>query len=496
MKDLENILDKESYDILLIHPSYHRRRGSGVVPPIGLAYLTSSLNKAGFTSKIIDCALHFDSLSVIHIAKMKKWLHEELNSTYPKLAIGIGPCTTSAIRSIISIVDICTEFYPSTPIIFGGPLTLIPDLEWLFFDRLNASAVIRGDGEYALNHILNKLQKANSISNITGVQTLKNQQIEPHFIEDIDSLPYPEWDIFNISLWKPSIRRDIFIYPFAPIIGSRGCEHKCNFCISGQLIEYRRHSFEYIAEEVNYMHEKYNINSFIFYDDSLFQSKSTVNTEISRFAELISKKAPDVFWQIEMRPDIFSQISDDKIKKIFSCGCRQINIGIEKVSKLKTLSKSYQIDQLREQCNLVAKTCPTLRLTGTFILGGPEETLESIQETIQFSTELNLIFAHYYPLELYPGTPIYNSVFEQDNKVWFNKIINDELPWGEIIYESADISAEQLMNLVHLAYNRFYNRQEWQKIAKNHLGENYNEILKTVESWYKDRFRIGQEDEI
>ena len=50
---LEKMVHNENCDVLLIHPSYHRRRGSGVVPPIGLAYLTSSLRKEGFKSQIM-----------------------------------------------------------------------------------------------------------------------------------------------------------------------------------------------------------------------------------------------------------------------------------------------------------------------------------------------------------------------------------------------------------------------------------------------------------
>jgi len=213
---------------------------------------------------------------------------------------------------------------------------------------------------------------------------------------------------------------------------------------------------------------------------------------------LLFQSTPDILWQIEIRPDVFSQISDGTFQHIFSCGCHQMNIGIEKASalQLKLISKSFNIKQLTETCQSVARNCKEMRLTGTFILGGPKETLESIHETVEFSTQLNLLFAHYYPLELYPGTPAYSSVYRQNNKAWFDRIINDKLPWGENIYEDVNISFTQLMKLTHSAYRYFYGRCEWQELAKYHLGRNYEKVQMHVKSWLNDRFQLNRDDQI
>lgn len=499
MRRVERDSNKGCCDILLIHPCYHRRLGSGIVPPIGLAYLASFLRKVGFTPKILDCALYFDSVDKLTIEKMQKWLRRELSLVSPRLAIGIGPCTTPAIRSILAIADTCRDIHPQLPLIFGGPLTFIPGQEWLFFERLEALAVVKGDGEYPLSRLLTRLREGGSISDIPGVQTSENQNIEPYLVNDLDCLSYPAWDVFKMDSYRPSVRRDLFVSPFASVVGSRGCAYHCSFCISGQLIEYRRHSFEYITREVEFLNKKYGVCSIIFYDDSLFANKSKINDELTLFAELLSQSASrGIFWQIETRPDIFSQISHDTFEYIFARGCHQLNIGIEKVSfpQLTMFSKPFSIKKLRETCQLATNVCPGMRLTGTFILGGPGETLESIHETIQFSTQLGLLFAHYYPLELYPGTPMYHSVFGEDKRVWFDKIMNDKLPWGEIVYKDDNISATQLIELVHFAYRYFYERHEWKEMAKGYLSRNYEEIHTIVKSWQKDRFRLGRSDEM
>jgi len=459
-----------------------------------LAYLAPSLRKRGFASRILDCAVHFYSLDAFTIEELKRWLRQQLVKLSPKLAIGIGPCTTSAIRSTVAIADTCREVYPETPLLFGGPLALIPDQGWLFFERLNGCALVRGDGEYTLGSILARLREGKGLSNIPGVQSSADQQMKPSFIENLDSLPYPTSDMYGTSAYKPSVRRDLFAYPGATMVGSRGCPHSCAFCVAGQLIKFRRHSFEYVAEQVKMLRKNHRIRSVIFYDDSLFPDLLNVNDEITLFADLLFQSAPDVVWQIEIRPDVFSQIPKDSFVHLFSRGCRQLNIGIEKgsPSQLKLLSKPFDIDQLRETCQLVNRVCPKMRLTGTFILGGPGETLGSIRETVRFSTQLNLLFAHYYPLELYAGTPLYNSVFGRDNSAWFKEIMGNRWPWGEILYENHDISADQLVKLVCNAYHYFYDRLEWKDIAKRHLGRNYDKFQTIIRSWQEDRFQLAR----
>lgn len=485
---------KDECDILLIHPPYHRRLGSGIIPPPGLAYLSSYLRIKGFKPLILDCSIFFDNLKKQTINKMTRWLRNKLASIKINLAIGIGPCTTSTVRAVYAIAKACEGVYPNKPLILGGPLTLIPGMDWLFFEKIKASAVIKGDGEIPLMHVLDKLRKGESISDIPGVQTEENQKVEAYFIENIDDLPFPAWDLFEMNCYRPSIRRDLFVYPFVPIIGSRGCLFKCSFCVSGQLIKYRRRSFGNIAKEAEHLRKNYNVRSLIFYDDSLFPYASKVNEEIRLLAELINKVAPETLWQIEIRPDIFSNISGDTFKYIYSKGCRQLNIGIESFSqsKLRIFRKLYSIEEFEETCKLVNDVCPRLRLTGTFILGGPGETLDSINETIESSTRLGLLFAHYYPLYLYPGTPLYERVFGQNTKEWFNNVISDQNPWGEVVYEDENISATQLMELVSFAYSYFYRRKEWRKRARYYLGNKYDEIVKIVKLWPKSRFRLDR----
>jgi len=465
------------------------------MPPVGLAFLASSVRKAGFTCKIIDCALRFDTLDASTILKTMDWLHSELSLANPRLAIGIGPCTTSSIRSIVAIADLCKEKHSSTPLIFGGPLALVPDQGWLFFRRLNAFAVVKGDGEHPLVRVLTALQQGTTISHIPGVQAAEDQDTTPYFEKNLDECPSPAWDMLEILSYKPSIRRDLFVEPVASILGSRGCPYRCAFCLSG-LVKYRKHSYQYVAEQAAILQRQYGIRALIFYDDCFFPDHSRANDEISSFVELLSHWAPGLLWQIEIRPDVFCAISDETLRQMFSGGCRQINLGIEKGnrSQLELLCKPFDIPTLIANCQSVKRVCPGMRLTGTFILGGPGETSSTIQETLDLSTQLGLLFAHFYPLELYPGTVFYDSVFHKDMRAWFDRIMNDALPWGEIVYQDTQISSARLVDLVCSAYRNFYDRDEWRDLARKQLGANYEKVLTITKSWQHDRFLLTRGD--
>jgi radical SAM superfamily enzyme YgiQ (UPF0313 family) len=112
------------------------------------------------------------------------------------------------------------------------------------------------------------------------------------------------------------------------------------------------------------------------------------------------------------------------------------------------------MDGLREKIQHI-KSLSALKLSATFILGGGTETHEDVLTLIANAKELCLDYAHFNPLFVYPGTPLYADIYS-DEKAWAGEILNDPLPWGEIIYKSELISCTDLLDLVHYAYREFY----------------------------------------
>ena len=207
-------------DLVLIHPPYHRRLGSGRVFPIGLGYVAAAAGKNGYGVAIIDCAPAFGSLQPHVLSQLAPWLTTRLEANKPRLAIGIGPCTTSAVRGIKAVAQISKRVLPDVPLIYGGPLASLPGQAPLFFEKFDATAVVPGDGDQAICDILAVLSEGGDLSCLDSVTT-QARTASPNVIEDLDTVPFPrrEWNAEGPG-YALSIRRDLFNYPFATMITS------------------------------------------------------------------------------------------------------------------------------------------------------------------------------------------------------------------------------------------------------------------------------------
>lgn len=361
--------------------------------------------------KIIDCAPYFSTIENTSLQELEIWLSTKISEIKPKLAIGVGPCTVSSARSLPCIEKACKSSVPEKPILYGGPLASIPGQGWFFFNYLHAFAIIPGDAEIVLNQLLDKLRN-NDKGKVNGVIYGSDENFSVNVIEKLDELPFPARDLFESALYSPSIRRNLFKFPFANIVCSRGCPNNCGFCSASSLRggrQYKR-SIENIGEELLTL-SKQGVKSLTFYDDCLFSNRSSANADVIEFSRAVKSSGKDVVWQIEMRPDIVEILDEESIRIMYKSGCRQINIGAEKgtMKGLKEINKALTPEQTIEACKKIKDASPNFRVTATFIIGGPGETRQDALETLDFSKKLGLIFAHFYPLEIYPGTKLYEK---------------------------------------------------------------------------------------
>jgi len=444
----------KNVDLLLINPPFHTRNGGGNFFPLGLGYIISSVEAHGHTWKVLDCTKMINAFFQRELESFRKNLIVELQN-YSPLMIGLGPCVTSHLKALKIIAECCQTVFPSTPIVAGGPLASIEEQEWVFQESLKISYMIKGDGELAIPDAVKAIKQTGNIRNSLMVSRPGYTYVNE--INDIDSLPFPYRQLHSGDLF--STRRSA---PNAPqrqaaMITSRGCPYRCIYCVSGNLSQkVRKRSASSIVQEMESLNKIYGINDVVFYDDCFFGFMQSAANDICIFSEEIHRRNLHMTWQMEMRPDLFLSLDDSSFRILSSCGCRQINLGIEKVSAvgLKFLGKAASFDGLREKISMV-KERTNISLSATFILGGRGETRKETIELINESNRLGLDFAHYNPLFVYPGTPLYSQVFDS-KKTWASMIYNDILPWGEIVFENEHLKCADLLNLVDYAYSEFY----------------------------------------
>ena len=463
--------EKKKVDLLLINPPFHKRNGSGTIFPLGLGYIISAARKSGYTCEIIDGYSMINSYDENDLNLFERNLQIILKMYEPVL-VGIGPCITTQLRALQIIAEYCLNIYGPERVFAGGPLASIDGQEWFFFELLKIRYIVKGDGEEAICEMLCCLKNGGNLENCRYVS--RQGYFYYNTVSDINTLVFPERPFLKentFSLRRKQEKAGLS----ASMITSRGCKYHCYFCVSGNMSykNFRKRSNKNIIDEIQFLVEQHQVKDIIFYDDCFFCKSPNIHREVADFCAALISRDLSVTWQIEIRCDAFLQLNAADFQILKQAGCRQMNLGIEKtyIAGLHYLGKNIPLYGLAEHIQQM-KTLTDIHAAGTFILGGKDETAAEVQGIIENSTKLNLDFAHYNPLFVYPGTPLYTEYFTTERE-WVSYLLKDDWMWGEIVYENADLRRDEIIHLIEEAYEYFY------------MGSPYRNS-----KMVKDRFRL------
>jgi hopanoid biosynthesis associated radical SAM protein HpnJ len=293
---------------------------------------------------------------------------------------------------------------------------------------------------------------------------IKHNAARP-MIEDMDALP------FVAPIYKRDLNiKNYFIgylnYPYVSIYTGRGCRSKCTFCLWPQTVgghRYRTRSPESVIAEVKWIKENMPEVKEIMFDDDTFTDFKPRVEEIARGLGKLG-----VTWSCNAKANV--PYSTLKIMK--ENGLRLLLVGYESGDDqiLLNIKKGLRTDIARrfsEDCRKLG-----IMVHGTFILGLPGETRETIAKTIAFAKEIN---PHTIQVSLaapYPGTRLYQQAVE-NNWIAPNKTINlvNEKGVQLAAISYPHLSKEEIYHGVEVFYKSFYFRPRkiWE-IVREMLG--------------------------
>ena len=268
------------------------------------------------------------------------------------------------------------------------------------------------------------------------------------FVQDLDALPFPRWDQFEIRKFRYQIITGKGIT--LPMLGSRGCPYTCNYCPYLVNSCYRVRSAESIVEEIRYLSAKYGIRGISFRDPNLTFNKKRAH----EFADLLLRYNLDVRWSMEARTD---RLDPELLELLYRAGLRSIEVGVESANQ-QTLRDNKRKAIPRIQQERIIECCHKLgiRVIANYTLGLPNDTVDGIQDTIRYAKKLNTFAIQFTVTTPYPGTQFYDTVrhdiFEKD---WerFNG-------WTSV-YHHAAVSSEELHRLREFAYVSYHLRPRY-----------------------------------
>ena len=390
--------------VLLIYPPITLHKNDVSTPSktvlIGLRYLSSVLKNAGHEVELLDCLTksnvgHDMNHSFKRYGLSDKEVYERVAYHNPDM-VGISSMYTSYHHDAHNVAKLVKKFKKGLPVVMGGSHTsTFP--EEVMKDR-NVDYIVIGEGERAILEVLK--------------QPKKRIHKEP-FISDLDSIPFPDWDISqgDLDVIKEENRVNKYLMrpPVGYILTSRGCPNECYFC-SVKLAwgrKWRYRSPQNVVDEIELLVSK-GYREIHFVDDN-----SSVNYPRMRgiCKEIIRRKL-DIRLATPTGISIKS-LNGYLLKYMKEAGFYRLCFGIEtgSVKGQEIIKKHLDL----EKAKLIIDLANSMGFwtAATFIIGFPHEKYIDIFETLKFAKESGLDFSVFYLLTPQPKTEVYRLLKSQ-----------------------------------------------------------------------------------
>jgi anaerobic magnesium-protoporphyrin IX monomethyl ester cyclase len=419
--------------VLLLNPPYHKDRGfnregrctqeanfwSTPWPPYSLASIAAVLRRDGHAVEVLDCparAIHPHELDGI----VERGRFDPI----------IAAVSTATVEDDLKALAALKAKHGTRIIIFGIHPTVMAN------DMIRSKAggvdiIIMGEPEETAAELVAALRSGKPINQIQGivhrhlisdgpVRTLARP-----YIEDLDSLPFPAWDLVDLGRYKlPVIGRSFII-----INTVRGCPFPCTFCnaqayygtaararsVPSLIAEIKHHLATVTlarrpdprasAEEAGPGAKPgapAAVRDIFFWGDTFTLLKDQVRS----LCRAIIEERLDIRWVANSRVDT---VDPETLALMKRAGCWMLSFGIESGDEeiLRSCGKNITLDRIAQAVR--DTRAAGILSAGHFIFGLPGETVRSARRTARFARRLSLDFANFYTAVPYPGSRLYEQ---------------------------------------------------------------------------------------
>jgi len=378
--------------------------------PLGLLYIMSSLESAGFEVSFINS--HSLKKHAIPLPEEFSYLVKYMKSSDPALSFPfrhyshfglsfaeIGQRIKRSDADIFFIPSLFTPYYQETDrviamvreerpeafIVVGGyHASLYPE----YYLRDCADFVIQGEGEEGAVALLRCLEADADLSQVQNLIRRDGRRIvrnERRVVADIDRLPHPARRFLAPRDFKAYRTRA------ASIITSRGCPNRCTFCTSRVIWgpERRERSVDSVLAEIRECVESLGVTMINFEDDNIFASESRAAALLEGLAAY-QRQAGTRLDLTAMNGVSLEEIGEGIVKLMRRAGFRELNISL--MSRSPELQEKHARPFDSAQFARIARAGQSLGMNvrAYFILGLPGQTRDEVRDTIEFLKRLGV----------------------------------------------------------------------------------------------------------
>jgi anaerobic magnesium-protoporphyrin IX monomethyl ester cyclase len=361
--------------VLLVTPPYHSGvvEAAGVWLPLNCVYLAGHARAAGAEVRI------YDAMSLFHT-------HEDIARTMAEFRPDIV-----ATGAITAMEPDCRELLATAKKLNPATVTVLGNVhstfcwEQILRDDPNVDLVVRGEGEKTIEEIVQAFAagggeqewaKIDGLCYRRGGIPVTNRP--RRFTQDLDTL-LPAWDLVDWPLYwyRPSPGGRLAIASSA-----RGCGQRCSFCSQQKFWErtWRGRDPMKVVAELEHLRDTYNVRVAMLSDETPTSNRQ----RWEKILDLMIERRTGVEILMETRVDDILR-DEDILEKYRNAGVSHVYLGVESTSQstLNLYNKDIKVAESKKAIDLV--NAQDMVTETSFVLGTPEETVESIRKTVELA---------------------------------------------------------------------------------------------------------------
>ena len=476
-------------DIIFINPGDRRqvyqdlsRDYSAVEPPFWIAVMAAYLRSKGFEVEIIDA--NAENLSPLETANI---VRQSAPLLVAVIVYGSQPSASTQNMTIAGKICRALKENTSLKVALGGlhpsalPERTIKD-EAVDF-------VIEGEGPYTLTALLSALRaNRGNYSSIPGLwyrdgSTVKGNP-RAQLITDLDEvLPVAAWDLLPMHKYRAHNWHcfdDIgHRMPYGAIYTSLGCPYSCVFCcinapFGKSGIRYR--SPDMVLREIGVLAEDYGVKNIKIVDELFVLNEQHYMTIV----DLVIERGYDLNFWAYARVDT---VRPNNLQKMKKAGINWLALGIESANPdvRDGAEKKMKVKDIKQVVQAIQNE--GIRVIGNYIFGLPDDTMATMQETLDLAMALNCEFANFYCAMAYPGSRLYDMAVREGlqlPKCWhgYSQHSREMLPLS-----TKYISAKEVLKFRDDAFHKYFESGYYLTMIEKKFGapvrEHIEEMTKT-----------------
>ena len=252
------------------------------------------------------------------------------------------------------------------------------------------------------------------------------------------------------------IKRHLYLVPNSLVV-TRGCPHHCSFCYKDAFFQGGKGFYTQAVDDALAEIERLPGRHLYFLDDHLLGN--------TPFATALFDGMRGMNRVFQAASTVDAILRGDLIEKAAEAGLRSLFVGFETFSS-ENLKQSNKKQNLKKDYEKAVRRLHSLgiMINGSFVFGLDDDEEDVFKRTVDWGVQNSITTATYHILTPYPGTQLYTNIEKQGrilHKQW------DLYDTRHVVYKTNKLTADQLEEGYHWAYNEFYS---WRNIAKAALS--------------------------